>query len=71
MDTELAEIALEQWQGIEKEPGPEFAPETEPMAAAPGRRRPRGRPWVKGQSGNPAGRPRGIHPSAAAVDYVI
>ena len=38
---------------------------------SPGRARPRGRPWVKGQSGNPAGRPRRIHPAAAAVDYVI
>ena len=31
----------------------------------------RGRPWVKGQSGNPAGRPPRIHPPGAVAEYVI
>ena len=31
----------------------------------------RGRPWVKGQSGNPAGRPRRIHPTGAVAAYLI
>ena len=30
-----------------------------------------GRPFVKGQSGNPAGRPPRIHPPAAVAEYVI
>jgi hypothetical protein len=32
---------------------------------------PRGRPFIKGQSGNPAGRPPRIHPPAAVAEYVI
>ena len=37
----------------------------------PHRPRPRGRPFVKGQSGNPAGRPPRIHPPAAGAEYII
>jgi hypothetical protein len=32
---------------------------------------PRGRPWVKGQSGNPAGRPPRAHPTGAVAEYLI
>ncbi|HEX3536763.1 MAG TPA: hypothetical protein VHU15_08355 [Stellaceae bacterium] len=70
MDTEFAEISLEQREALDQQPLPEFAAESGSALPAPDRR-PRGRPFVKGQSGNPAGRPRRIHPSAAAVDYVI
>jgi hypothetical protein len=66
MDTEYAEIVLEQRECVEDLPRPEIAPQSEPDRPPP-----RGRPWVKGQSGNPAGRPRRVHTSAAAVDYVI
>src|SRR3954469_19681415 len=31
----------------------------------------RGRAWVKGQSGNPAGRPPRFHPPAAVTEYVL
>jgi len=73
MDTELAAISLEQRPGPDEgsltghTPGPELAL----RVSLPDRRQPRGRPFVKGQSGNPAGRPHRIHASAAAVDYVI
>ena len=40
-------------------------------ALSPNRPAPRGRPWLKGQSGNPAGRPAQIHPPAAVAEYVI
>jgi hypothetical protein len=48
--------------------------ELEPAAELPALNpepRPRGRPWVKGQSGNPTGRPRRIHPPAAVTEYVL
>src|SRR5437870_5223040 len=32
---------------------------------------PRGRPWVKGQCGNPAGRPRQAHTTGIVADYLI
>ena len=67
MDTEYAEIVLDQREPVEDAPFAELAPQSEP----PDRKQPRGRPWVKGQSGNPAGRPRRVHASAVAVDYVI
>jgi hypothetical protein len=64
---------LEQRPGLEEGPLPGIVAGPEPTlpAAAPDRLRPRGRPFAKGQSGNPAGRPRRIHASAVAVDYVI
>jgi hypothetical protein len=75
MDTEFAgEIALEQRERQEQEgPLAELAPEPQPAlpAVAPDPARPRGRPWIKGQSGNPAGRPPGIHPPAAVAEYII
>ena len=46
---------------IDAEIGPELLPE-EPSSSAPA---PRGRPWPKGQSGNPQGRPRQFGPSRA------
>ena len=46
---------------IEAEIGPELLQE-ECMSSAPA---PRGRPWPKGQSGNPQGRPRQFGPSRA------
>src|SRR5579884_1724852 len=70
MDTEFEEIALEQRERIEEAPGPDAVASPHPVPV-PVPRRPRGRPWPKGRSGNPAGRPRRIHPSIAAVDYVI
>lgn len=71
MDTELAEISLEQRDQIEEAPLPEIALNPGLVVPAPGPARPRGRPFAKGRSGNPAGRPRRIHASVAAVDYVI
>ena len=75
MESEFAgEIALEQRERQEeKGPLAGLAPVSEPAlpAAAPDQARPRGRPWVKGQSGNPAGRPPGIHPPAAVAEYII
>jgi hypothetical protein len=75
METEFAgEIALEQRERPEDGPLTELAPEPvfEPaLPAAPDQAQPRGRPWVKGQSGNPAGRPPGIHPPAAVAEYII
>jgi hypothetical protein len=75
MESELAgEIALEQRERQEQEGSfTELAPEPEPAlpAVAPDQTRPRGRPWAKGQSGNPAGRPPGIHPPAAVAEYII
>jgi hypothetical protein len=74
MESEFAgEIALEQRERPEEAPLTELAPGSEPAlpAAAPAPAQPRGRPWVKGQSGNPAGRPPGIHPPAAVAEYII
>ena len=44
------------------------APPPEQLPAEAG---PRGRPWAKGQSGNPAGRPPRLHPPATVAEYVI
>jgi hypothetical protein len=77
MEVETAEIALEQRESVEEAPLPELMPRPEPALPAPAsdqapdQARPRGRPWVKGQSGNPAGRPLRIHAPAAVADYVI
>src|SRR5437763_4576005 len=77
MEVETAEIELEQREGADEALLPELAPEPEPalpeLVPAPAAEPPasRGRPWVKGQSGNPAGRPPRFHPPAAVADYVI
>src|SRR6478736_6917218 len=42
-----------------------------PQAQLPAEAAPRGRPWPKGQSGNPAGRPPRLHPPAAVAEYII
>ena len=66
-------IALEQREALEEQPHPDGPLELEPAQPAPppDQARPRGRPWVQGQSGNPAGRPPRIHPPAAVAEYVI
>ena len=77
MAIDNTEIALEQREMVEEAPLPELAPEPEPalpeLAPAPSGAEPaaRGRPFLKGQSGNPAGRPPRFHPPAAVADYVI
>jgi hypothetical protein len=50
---------------FEIEPGSEQREQPEPAPA------PRGRPWVKGRSGNPAGRPPQTHATGAVADYLI
>ena len=45
--------------------------EAPPLEQLPAEAGPRGRPWPKGQSGNPAGRPPRLHPPAAVAEYVI
>jgi hypothetical protein len=67
------EIALQQRESADEDPFSELALEPEPALPVPSQdpARPRGRPWAKGQSGNPAGRPPGIHPPAAVAEYVI
>lgn len=67
------EIGLEQQERLEEGSLSELAPEPEPAlpASVPDQDRPRGRPWAKGQSGNPAGRPPRIHPPAAVAEYII
>jgi hypothetical protein len=67
------EIGLEQQERLEEGSLAELAPEPEPTlpASVPHQGRPRGRPWAKGQSGNPAGRPARIHPPAAVAEYII
>ena len=68
--SEQREIAVAEVESdAEVEPSAEFLP-VEP-AGLPDRAQPRGRPFVKGQSGNPAGRPPRIHPPAAVAEYVI
>src|SRR5437588_10211030 len=66
------EIALQQRESADEDPFSELAPEPEPALPVPSAdpARPRGRPWAKGQSGNPAGRPPGIHPPAAVAASV-
>ena len=73
MEVMDAEIALEQQERLEEGALCELAPEPEPAlpAPSPDPPPPRGRPWAKGQSGNPAGRPPGIHPPAAVAEYII
>jgi hypothetical protein len=57
---------------IEIESGSEQRPGVATPLVEPERRSmPRGRPWVKGQSGNPAGRPPRAHPTAAVAEYLI
>jgi hypothetical protein len=62
------EIGLQQRERLHEGPLPDCPPEPQP---AFDQAQPRGRPWVKGQSGNPAGRPPQIHPPAAVAAYVI
>ena len=45
--------------------------ESPPPEHLPAEAGPRGRPWPKGQSGNPAGRPPRLHPPAAVAEYII
>ena len=70
MDVEF-EFAI----GSEQREGPNGAPppETEERPAPPPDSAParRGRPFVKGQSGNPAGRPPQIHQTATVAEYLI
>ena len=71
MDVECeAEIGTEQRETVAEAPAAAPPAELEP-APPPDHTRPRGRPWVAGQSGNPAGRPPRIHPPAAVAEYVI
>jgi Family of unknown function (DUF5681) len=61
---ELAsEIEVRSEQREEAEDLPALQPEQPPA--------PRGRPWVKGQSGNPAGRPPRAHMTATVAEYLI
>jgi hypothetical protein len=80
MDIASEEIGWEQRDRLEpaladRPPEPFSDPplELEPAEVAPADLIPqtRGRPWVKGQSGNPAGRPPQIHPPAAVTEYVL
>jgi hypothetical protein len=73
MEVEFKEIAAQQRQDGEERPLAQLAPEPQPAlpALSADQPRPRGRPWLKGQSGNPAGRPPRIHPPAAVAEYVI
>jgi hypothetical protein len=65
------EIGLQQRERVDEGLLPDGPPEPLPPAPVPDRARPRGRAWVKGESGNPAGRPPRIHPPAAVAEYVI
>lgn len=60
-----AEIAPEQREQRKEEPLLDRVLESPPPL------RPRGRPWVKGQSGNPAGRPARAHTTARVAEYLI
>ena len=79
METASEEIGWEQRDGVEAaladrppEPLPDRPLELEPAGSTPALApQPRGRPWSKGQSGNPAGRPPQIHPPAAVTEYVL
>ena len=77
MEDETGEIALEQRERAGQAPLAGLAAAPEPhlpgLAPAPvaGESQSRGRPWAKGQSGNPAGRPPRFHPPAAIAEYVI
>ena len=72
MEVEFQKIAVQQRQGGEEQSLAELAPEPQAaLPASPDQPPPRGRPWPKGQSGNPAGRPPRIHPPAAIAEYVI
>ena len=82
MDVASEEIRCEQQDRADATALAECLPEAiaehplefEPAAALPAldpASRSRGRPWVKGQSGNPAGRPPRIHPPAAVTEYVL
>jgi hypothetical protein len=64
------EIGTEQRETVAEAPAAAPPAELEP-APPPDHALPRGRPWVAGQSGNPAGRPPRIHPPAAVAEYVI
>src|SRR5712671_44169 len=71
MDVECeAEIGTEQRETVAEAPAAAPPAELEP-APPPDHALPRGRPWVAGQSGNPAGRPPRIHPPAAVTEYVL
>src|ERR1700704_144188 len=71
MDVECEdEIGTEQRETVAEEPAAAPPAELEP-AAPPDHALPRGRPWVAGQSGNPAGRPPRLPPPAAVAEYVI
>jgi hypothetical protein len=71
MDVECeAAIGTEQRETVAEAPAAAPPAELE-SAPPPDQARPRGRAWVKGQSGNPAGRPPQIHPPAAVAQYVI
>src|SRR3989442_15552098 len=68
-----AAIASEQRGRLDEERHPDgpLPLELAQEAPAPDQVQPRGRPWAKGQSGNPAGRPARIHPPAAVAEYVL
>ena len=62
MDQKVADIS----------PMPEISPEQRPEAEPPGEPAPpRGRPWVKGQSGNPRGRPSRARQAAIVAEALI
>src|SRR3954451_18348032 len=80
MDIASEEIGWEQRDGVEappadrpSEPLPDRPLTLEPAQGTPADLVPqtRGRALVKGQSGNPAGRPPRIHPPAAVTEYVL
>src|SRR6266404_9082893 len=71
MDVECeGAIGTEQRETAAEAPAAAPPAELKP-APPPDQAQPRGRAWVKGQSGNPAGRPPQIHPPAAVAQYVI
>ena len=64
IETEI-EIAPEQREQRAEEPLLDRVLEEPPPP------QPRGRPWVKGQSGNPKGRPPRAHTTARVAEYLI